>query len=386
MAPFPLRKTTILLATALLFSRATAAITNDFSFYPKNAQSCLYSAANASGCAGDTNQEMNSCLCGNSGSNGFVSGSAACIGASDPDDVSSTFAVMEDSCKNSNTPIGLTIDQFKAAAAAAASTATDSASKTATKTGTGTKTSTSATTTPSVSQYVTTVSGTPQTVTVTSFPSATNTNSSSPSPPNNTAIIAGAAIGGAIFLLLIALAAFCIIRSRRRRAAGDDEAQHMLPQSGYGPFSGGDFAMQNTTAALGSGAQGDQKWRPPSGQSADWQQPPAASPQFNWDTPYDNQYGKSPAPSPGLGVQYSGGGYHQPPPVDQSGQLTPGFPPGHLQQGGAQGQTAYGAPPVFELQGAETPVSGQAPVEAPGSPVRPLRGAHNYPPPTWQQQ
>jgi hypothetical protein len=140
----------------------------------------------------------------------------------------------------------------------------------------------------------------------------------------------------------------------------------MLPTSGYGPFNSGSGRGESIAAQ-------DQKWRPQSGGDGDWAAPPSTSPQpgaFNWENPYHSQHGKTPSLGLGAGTTYQA--YHQPPPMDQSGRLAPGY---------AGQQQA----PVFELQGAETPVPGQMPAEAPGSPVRPLRGAHNYPPPTWQQ-
>jgi hypothetical protein len=161
----------------------------------------------------------------------------------------------------------------------------------------------------------------------------------------------------------------------------------MLPGAGYGPFGGGDFAMQQ-------GGTSEQKWRPQSGQ--EWNAPPSTSPQptnFNWETPYQSAWNNSPSPQPPPFQQRpdsmgpSQMAYHQPPPLDQSQQLLsqqqPYPPPASASQA-AQGP-GYGGhqPNVFELQGPETPMPGQAPAEVPSSPVKPLRGGHNYPPPTW---
>ena len=114
-------KNTALIQRTLLFSLAVvvspvpalAAVENDFSAYPPEAQSCLYLAAGVSGCDGDTVPEMNSCLCGDL-KGGWVTATAECLGSTGVSSsvVEGTFSQMQTNCQDSNTPLGLDWELF----------------------------------------------------------------------------------------------------------------------------------------------------------------------------------------------------------------------------------------------------------------------------------
>ncbi|GJC80517.1 hypothetical protein ColLi_03355 [Colletotrichum liriopes] len=119
MSPIPRHRviSTSALVIASLASHSRAAFVNDFSAYPKNARSCLDTAAAASGCTGNTVTEMNTCLCGNGGN--FVLATAKCIEkqAQDDekqakDDLGAVYEMLLTSCTDSKTPLGISQAQF----------------------------------------------------------------------------------------------------------------------------------------------------------------------------------------------------------------------------------------------------------------------------------
>ncbi|KAF2672383.1 hypothetical protein BT63DRAFT_194863 [Microthyrium microscopicum] len=113
-----------LLSLALLLEICAADAVVDFSLYPQNAQSCLYSAQTATKCDSSTVPKFNACVCGNG--NGFLDNAAKCIGSSDSGDLSSTYAVLSSNCATSNTPVSVSLDSWLSKASA--STASASAS------------------------------------------------------------------------------------------------------------------------------------------------------------------------------------------------------------------------------------------------------------------
>ncbi|KAF7545368.1 hypothetical protein G7Z17_g9233 [Cylindrodendrum hubeiense] len=212
------------------------AASNDFSFYPENSQDCLYKAADKAACSGDTNEELNKCLCENT--TGFVTYAAQCLGTNDPDDVDTVYTTMSGACDTSTTPIGVTEEGFKAAAAqgessSTAASASATASEPASATNSASESATDvATTTASKSVYVTTTSG-GKTVTVT----ATNTNESNTDGDNDsddkkglsTPVTIGIGVGSAVVgaALVGGLALFLL----RRRRKGGEESHPMLPDT-----------------------------------------------------------------------------------------------------------------------------------------------------------
>lgn len=228
MAPRSLRSS--LLPLLLLAPSLSLAASNDFSFYPKNAQSCLYKAADSAACTGDTNAALNECLCSNT--SGFVTDTAKCLGSEDPDDVDQVYTDMSGACSNSNTPIGVTEAEFKAAAAQGASSSADASSTTASATESATQSTTdAATTTASESKYVTTTSG-GKTVTVIASQTSTNDKNKDKNTDDkksglSTPVTIGIGVGGAVLgAAIVGAIAFFLLRRRRK---GGEESHPMLP-------------------------------------------------------------------------------------------------------------------------------------------------------------
>ncbi|KAK4169959.1 hypothetical protein QBC43DRAFT_39646 [Cladorrhinum sp. PSN259] len=114
---------------ALILVSTTRAGTIDFGFYPKSAQGCMYTAADTSRCESGTVSATNACLCRNGGN--FVTSTAGCLGKSSPGDVETVYTTMEDACRNSNTPLSVSKQDFMSAASAATSTSPPTPSQSA---------------------------------------------------------------------------------------------------------------------------------------------------------------------------------------------------------------------------------------------------------------
>lgn len=185
--------------TLLLLLTPTLAFDNDFSFYPQNAQSCLYDAAKTSKCGGDTAAENNKCLCTNGGN--FVTNTAKCLGAEDPGDVQSVYSLMLTACNESDTPLTVSKSDFQKAAKEGGESAT------------------------------TTSGGPTNTATSTSKPTETGDEDGGLSTGAMAGIGVGAAVIGAS--AIIGTAFFCI---RRRRRRNSEEAHPMLPSHNSSSF------------------------------------------------------------------------------------------------------------------------------------------------------
>ena len=200
---------------------------NNFDFYPKNAQQCLYDAANTANCNGTTVAELNSCQCGNDGD--FITNAAKCIGQKDPDDVDDVYTTMNKACGDSGTDMAVNEADFKSAASSGASA---TATATGTASATGTSYAAKTTSASKTGMYTTTTKG-GHTVTVTPTQSADNDD-------DDGGISTGATIGiavGAVAIGAIAVAGIVLFIVRRRRRTGE-ESHPMLPPSSaplYGP-------------------------------------------------------------------------------------------------------------------------------------------------------
>ncbi|KAM0425437.1 hypothetical protein ACHAPT_009226 [Fusarium lateritium] len=201
----------------LLLSPALAA-ENNFGFYPKGAQSCLYQAADDADCTGKDSKELNYCLCGQgSYKNDFILGSARCVGEESPGDVDETFDTMQQACKDSSTPLKVTKEEFQEAAKEGETTTTaDSATTTTTKS-------------KQTADYTTTSGGRTVTVIATSDNSnEDNTTSKDDDSGLSTGATIGIGVGAALAgAALIAGAVFLLLRRRRKRNA--EESHPMLP-------------------------------------------------------------------------------------------------------------------------------------------------------------
>jgi len=353
--PLPVR---LVLAFAAV---SVSAFENDFSKYPTGSQQCLTDSANASGCNGSTVQEMNQCLCGNSGN--FVTNAAACIKKSDSADLETVYTTMADACNYSNTPLAVSQNDFMNAGSSSSSSPTTVVS---TVSGGHTTTITTAeTTTPTVTTITTVSNG--QTVTLTT-PLPASTTSPPPSTGGGTGdggmsstakigIIAGAAVAGAAILAAII---FFFLRHRRARHRGPrDESHPMLPQKiggGFGPGGGGggDTSYPNSSLGDRTSAYGvpagewkhdgaDAKWHPSPG-------PWSASAATPTPTPHQQQWD--------AGQQYHSGWQAQ-----QAQHPNWGYNPG-APYAPAHPSHPIPAQPV-ELAGPEPP----KPVEMPASPM-----------------
>lgn len=322
MAPRSLRSSLPLL---LLAPSLALAASNDFSFYPQNAQSCLYKAADSAACTGDTNAALNECLCSNT--SGFVTDTAKCLGSEDPDDVDQVYTDMNGACNASSTPLGLTEAEFKAAAAQGQSSSADASSTTASATESATESATDATTTTaSESKYVTTTSG-GKTVTVIASQTSTNDKDKAGNDDKksglSTPVTIGIGVGGAVLgAAIVGAIAFFLLRRRRK---GGEESHPMLPTD-HQPQPQGAAPQY----APGMGYNDNKPAWTPGGYTPS--PAPSQDPgQKNWNAP--TQYPATGYPVPGA----------------------PGLPP---QQGVAPGH-------VFEMEGTVA----TAAVEMPGSVV-----------------
>lgn len=211
---------------------ATASAQSDFGFYPEGARDCLYRAAAQTDCEESGNvPEMNECFCSNGG--GFIINAATCVGEEAGNDVvQDTYAVMQEACSNSDTPMSISQSDFFAAAdgedvdASTAEPTTSGSEPTSTETD-STSTQTESTSTETESQEPTS--------TETEAPAeetGDNSNDDNSSEEDGglsqgatIGIGVGAGVGG--LALIGALAAFLI----RRRKRQTEESNPMLPTS-----------------------------------------------------------------------------------------------------------------------------------------------------------
>ncbi|KAK2772017.1 hypothetical protein CKAH01_14124 [Colletotrichum kahawae] len=240
----PRHRTRILPPSSLLISylasTAQAAFTNDFSAYPSSARACLYKAADASGCTGDTVTEMNHCLCGNGGN--FVTSTASCVASTDHDELDDVYEMLLTSCTDSKTPLGVSQAEFL-------STGSSSSSSSSTMSSTSTTSSSSSTTSYiPLTTYKSVAHGVTVTVTkgIDSVPTGTNvgkgssssdsSDTSSSDGPGHTALAAGL-VGG--IAIVLAILAFLCYRKRKQKQQRD---------AGAGP--GGKFAALSSATSL----------------------------------------------------------------------------------------------------------------------------------------
>ncbi|KAK3940255.1 hypothetical protein QBC46DRAFT_127459 [Diplogelasinospora grovesii] len=319
----------------------------DFSFYPSNAQDCMYRASNASSCAADTVEATNNCLCSNGGD--FVTNTAACLGQDDPGDLQKVYDSMSSACENSNTPLTVAQNQYMSAASV---TSTNSA----TSTKSASKTSEPATT-PTTLVTSTTGSASPS---ATGVPQRDQNN-----PDGQGGLSSGARVGiiaGSVIAGLAMLGSLVWFFLRYKRKKDEEESHPMLAQQKFAfGAPGSDYSSAVPTTpeinalAMDTGGNGDHseawpqdnKYRPVSGQTQG-----TRISGFNWETPDDLGWDHPPVPAadePKLSVMQRQG------------------------------------PPVFELQG-----STQLPAEVPGMPLHELSGSAaaptHLPPGVGQQQ
>ncbi|CAI6090255.1 unnamed protein product [Clonostachys chloroleuca] len=229
MARRSVQWTTSLLCV-FLFAGSALGLENDFSFYPKGAQSCLTQAANQSKCSGSDAAAMNTCLCGNGGN--FITNAAACIGKNSSGDVKDTYDVMQKACSTSGTPMEVSQADFMSAASGTTTTKTTSTTKTASSS-TNTATSTDAATTTTSQATATTTSPAES--------SSSSNDKGGLSQGATIGISVGASVGG---VAIIAIIAFILFRRYRRRGP---ESDPMLPTRTNMPtaYPEGGFASYN---------------------------------------------------------------------------------------------------------------------------------------------
>ncbi len=364
-----------------LLASTASAFTNDFSKYPTGSQQCLNNAANASGCNGDTVEQMNSCLCGNGGN--FVLAAAACISQTDSSDLETVYTTMAGACNYSGTPLSVSQKDFMNAGNASASTIPTSTS--------GQSTAVSTAVTTGVTTMTTVSNG--LTVTVTSTASAgtgtadadadADTGGDSSGGLSNTAKIGIIAGASAVGVAILAVAVFFIVRHRKsRNRTPKDESHPMLPPK-YGPPT--DASYHNSMTDRTSAYNGSQEWRNDAAETK-WQPGPeqwsaATTPhpqqqqpqqqQQHWDAgQYHSNWG-TPHPHPQLQPQLQ--------PQQGAWGYNPGAPyaPPYAP---APTQGAPIQPGVVELPDVEPP----QPVEMPASPLQHAGvPQHQHPAPGW---
>ncbi|KAI0486631.1 hypothetical protein F4859DRAFT_308522 [Xylaria cf. heliscus] len=135
-----------LLFVLLLQTGCSSAITNDFSAYPEDSQSCLYDSADDAGCSSaDSGAELNQCLCKNR--NNFVYNTATCVAKKSPSDVNAVYETLSSNCAGTGVTLSVSKQAFLAAAAAATET-TSVPTSTATNTASSTSSTSTTTTAP----------------------------------------------------------------------------------------------------------------------------------------------------------------------------------------------------------------------------------------------
>ncbi|KAK0714733.1 hypothetical protein B0H67DRAFT_446927, partial [Lasiosphaeris hirsuta] len=267
-------------SAALLISLSSVAATViDFSFYPLDAQDCMYQTSNSSNCATETVAATNSCLCSNGGN--FVTNTAKCLGSSDPSDLSSVYQTMKQACFDSKTPLNVAEAQYMSAAGFTGSLA--ATQPTATSATSSAKTAAASTT----------------------RPAAVDGENSEGLSNQNKGLLKGARIGiiaGSSVAGIAMLAGLLLFLLRYRRRKDGEESHPMLPQD-HGasihtflptPAKTSALDLENspyTGAGVGEWPK-DAKWRPST------TPPEYRNSAFNWETPYDLAYSGLPGDDP----------------------------------------------------------------------------------------
>lgn len=221
MAPKPQLRLPFLILTTLLLAIPLASaqsndnnkVNPDFSFYPQNAQACLYESSNSTNCDRPSYDVLNECLCSNT--RNFITNAARCLGEDGASNLDEIYKTLKDACDDSSTPTNVEKPEFMRAAEKGAGDATSTQDGGPTSTGTDSPTSTGGA-------------------------GPTNT---SPSEDEGGGLSTGAhigiGVGAAIFgaLVMGGVGFWWFRRYRKRHAAesspmlphGDDEAAHGTP-------------------------------------------------------------------------------------------------------------------------------------------------------------
>ncbi|TQV96668.1 hypothetical protein V2A60_002947 [Cordyceps javanica] len=233
----------------LIAAPSALAFEANFDFYPKDAQPCLYDAAKASKCQGDSSQALNACFCGNGGS--FVKLTAQCLGKKDKKDVAKVYDTMADACGTSKTPLKFDKDDFVDAAAAG-----DSKSSSTSSSSTASSSSSSKTSSSTLASQTASATSSPSTASATASPTASPAGGSTEesgktklSTAGTIGVAAGVSVAG---VAAIAALAFFLVR-RRKRGGAADEAHPMLPPEKYGGGGATTFPPQDPSPNLGGG-------------------------------------------------------------------------------------------------------------------------------------
>ncbi|KAI0431425.1 hypothetical protein F5Y09DRAFT_354969 [Xylaria sp. FL1042] len=201
-----------LLFVLLLQTGSSSAVGNDFSAYPEESQSCLYSSADDAGCSsGSTGADLNNCLCKNK--NNFIYNTAGCVAKESPSDLDAVYETLSSNCAGTGVTLSVSKKAFLAAAAAATQT-----------TSTPSPTSTSTSTTPRP------------------------TNASSTNNELSTGTKIGIGLGVGFGVIAAALAAWFIWAYQRRRRSAQSVHSNEVPSGGAESSSydgAGAFTMTN---------------------------------------------------------------------------------------------------------------------------------------------
>ncbi|KAI0015628.1 hypothetical protein F4780DRAFT_64263 [Xylariomycetidae sp. FL0641] len=254
-------------------------ISNDFSPYPEDAQSCLYSAADASGCSGDSGAELNSCLCTNE--TDFVSMSAYCIGQDADYTLGDVYSLMSTRCAGTGTPLTVSEDEWYEYADVSETLLSSTALVTPTTTPTSTPTTTEdpSTTSDSTTNLPTTSAPTQTTTsdptstedpdtgapsssttrnqtTSTPTPNPTPTPTPTPDPGLTTGAKIGVGVGGAFGAIALGLAAWFIWAYARRKNGGSSggfgRSNHYHDDDGRGGGGPGTARMDYPVSSYGA--------------------------------------------------------------------------------------------------------------------------------------
>ncbi|KAI5868014.1 hypothetical protein GGS23DRAFT_608576 [Durotheca rogersii] len=282
--------TTSLLASGLLSlilggAGVAGLIENDFSAYPLQSQQCLYQAATASQCQGDTGEEMNTCLCRNGGN--FVYDTADCVASKSRGDLTSVYETLKANCAGT----GVTLSVSKAAFLSHVATDDDDdddtdissssslppASASPTDTTTATQTTTTSVSSSTSVSISTSTSASPLGSTLAPSPaenggsgSSGGGNSSGGSGLSQTAKL-GLGLGAAFGVIALGLLAWFVrAYSRRHGAAGAAPSVARPSMMGPGRRSNGDLELAQPYGGCGSPPE----YAPQGGQFGDWK--PAA--------------------------------------------------------------------------------------------------------------
>ncbi|KAI1849472.1 hypothetical protein JX266_004967 [Neoarthrinium moseri] len=206
----------------------TRALENDFSAYPSGSQACLTTSADASGCTGDTGQQLNSCLCKNGGN--FIYATAECVAKSSASDLKTVYAMLQSNCAGTGITIAVSEEAFLAQAAAATSTTTSTTMRTTT---TAAPTTTTGTTGTSTTDFRTEAATTTTTMTTTtSSSSAAGPTSTGTADPLSTGAKIGIGAGIGLGSAAVVLAGVFIWVYHRRRRQGGDPKDHPYMMAG----------------------------------------------------------------------------------------------------------------------------------------------------------